>query len=310
MSEPLASVIIVTWNGREWLERCLPAVAGQRGVRFEVIVVDNGSQDGSAEWIERAFPRVRLIRNRTNRGFAPATNQGFAAASGQYLATLNNDAIADPDWLAALVDACERDNNLAMAASRMVRWDDPRRFDSAGVTVDRFGFAWNLRAGELVPEREAPQDVFGACAGAALYRRSMLEDVGLFDERFESFYEDVDLAWRAQLRGWPGRYIPSARVRHAHSATGGRHPARKRYLLGRNRIWTALKNTPAPALPTVLAALVADLLVAAARASRGDGASLSGRLAALAGLGETLRQRQWVQRRAVVDWPQLAHLLR
>jgi GT2 family glycosyltransferase len=311
VSDPLASVIIVTWNGRGWLERCLPAVESQRGVRFETIVVDNGSTDGSVELIERSFPRVQLIRNRANRGFAAATNQGIAAARGQYLATLNNDAIAEPDWLAALVDACEADNNLAMAASRMVRLDDPTVFDSAGIAPDRFGFAWNLRAGERVPETDAPCEVFGACAGAALYRRGMLEDVGLFDERFGSYYEDVDLAWRSQLRGWPGRYIPTAVVRHAHSGTGERLPATKRFLLGRNRLWTLLKDVPLPGL--ILPLLAAPVLDGAAGLRglvRGDAAALRGRLAALADLPTVLAQRRRIQRRAILGWRDLAHLLR
>ncbi|MCS6801947.1 MAG: glycosyltransferase family 2 protein [Chloroflexota bacterium] len=310
MTEPLASVIIVTWNGRQWLERCLPAVEAQRGVRFETIVVDNGSTDSTVEFIERAFPRVRLIRNRRNRGFAAATNQGMAAARGHYLATLNNDAIAEPDWLAALVDACEADNNLAMAASRMVRLDDPTVFDSAGIAPDRFGFAWNLRAGERVPEREAPCPVFGACAGAALYRRSMLEDVGLFDERFGSYYEDVDLAWRAQLRGWPGRYIPNAVVRHAHSGTGGRFPATKQFLLGRNRLLSVLKNMPQPGLTFAL--LAAPLLDGAAVARgllRGETAPLRGRLAVLREVAVVLQQRQRIQRRAILSWRDIEPLL-
>lgn len=310
MSEPLASVIIVSWNGKGWLERCLPAVEAQQGVSFEIVVVDNGSTDGSADFIEQFFPSVRLIRNRQNRGFAAATNQGFAAARGQYLATLNNDAIAEPDWLAALVEACEADNNLAMAASRMVRLDDPTRFDSAGIAPDRYGFAWNLRAGETVPAREAPREVFGACAGAALYRRSMLEDVGLFDERFVSYYEDVDLAWRAQLRGWPGRYIPSAVVRHAHSATGRRLPAQKRFLLGRNRLLTALKNMPQPGL--ALALLASPLLDGAAVARGlfgGEVASLLGRLAALRELDVVWQQRRRIQRRAIVGWREIIPLL-
>ncbi|GIW08886.1 MAG: glycosyl transferase [Dehalococcoidia bacterium] len=311
MSGPLASVVIVTWNGREWLERCLPAVEAQRGVRFETIVVDNGSIDGTAELIDRCFRSVRLIRNRDNRGFAPANNQGIAAARGQYVATLNNDAIPEPDWLAALVDACEADNNLAMAASRMVRLDDPTVFDSAGIAPDRFGFAWNLRAGEKVPEREAPREVFGACAGAALYRRGMLEDVGLFDERFGSYYEDVDLAWRSQLRGWPGRYIPSAVVRHAHSATGNRLPSAKRFLLARNRLLTVVKNMPWPGLwVALLSAPLLDGAAAAGGLLRGDAAGLLGRLAALRELGIVLHQRRRIQRRAIVGWNDIVPLLK
>ncbi len=139
----------------------------------------------------------------------------------------------------------------------------------------------------------------------------MLEDVGLFDERFGSYYEDVDLAWRAQLRGWPARYIPSAVVRHAHSATGSRFPARKRFLIGRNRLWTLLKNTPRAGLGPALGALPAvEGALSIVRLLRGDSASMRGRLAALAGIGPVLRQRQFIQRRAVVGWAELVPLLR
>jgi GT2 family glycosyltransferase len=261
----LAIVLIVNWNGRPYLERCLTAVFDQHLAGCRVVVVDNGSTDGSREWLTTHFPQVEVIRLSHNTGFATANNIGITATSSRYVVTLNNDTEVSPGWLAALVDTAESDGAVGTCASRIVLADRPNTIDSAGIEVDRFGFAWQRghRRSDAGQYRVSG-DIFGASAAAALYRRSMLEAIGTFDEDFESYYEDVDLAWRAQLAGWRCRYVPEARVLHVHSATGGRAPGRKLYLLTRNRWWTTLKNYPSPRLwfmlPFIAVADAASLL--------------------------------------------------
>ena len=303
------SLIIPNWNGRAYLERCLESLQAQTCPDFEIVVVDNGSTDGSPDLVAQRFPAVRLIRQATNLGFAAGNNAGFRATSSEFVATLNNDAWAEPTWLAELVQAMERHPRVGACASKMLLASRPGTLDSAGIIADRAGITWNRRNCEPdTGEGEAPTEVFGACAGAALYRRAMLEDVGLFCEDFFCYLEDADLAWRARLRGWRCLYVPTAVVHHAHSATGREGSAFKNRLLGRNKVWLIARNYPSPQvwlyLPIIAvydAAAVAYHLLA-----RRDVSPLQGRLAGLRGLPRALRQRRDIQARRTVPWPELA----
>ena len=245
-----ASIIVLTWNGRHNLEHSLPALYPQLGPNDRLVVVDNGSTDGSVAWVSAHYPAVHIIRNETNHGFAAAVNQGIRATDSRFVILLNDDTIVSPGWLEALLAAAESDAGVGMCACAMLQARDPTRFDAAGIEVDRAGIAWNRWHGEPVDAHPtaAPQEVFGPCGGAALYRRQMLDEIGLFDEDFFAYYEDVDLAWRARQAGWRCLYVPQAQLIHAHSATGNRTPDMKRYLLGRNKLWTILKNYPTPQL--------------------------------------------------------------
>lgn len=238
---PLISIIIVNWNGRSWLETCLPALAAQSLQNFEIILVDNGSQDDSQSWLEANWPQVKVLPQATNCGFAQANNIGIREAYGRYIVTLNNDTIPEPAWLESLVTAVT-DPGVGMVASQIYFWNQPSLLDSAGIEVDKVGIAWNRGYGDIVSTALQACDVFGPSAAAALYRRDMLDEIGLFDETYFAYYEDVDLAWRAQKHGWRCRYMPSAKVKHWHSATGEQTPATKAFLLGRNKVWTLLKN--------------------------------------------------------------------
>jgi len=286
------AVVIPNWNGAALLPACLDGLRRQRYRDFRVVVVDNGSDDDSLAVLAR-YPEARVLRLACNRGFGAATNAGIRASASRYVATLNNDAVPAPDWLAALVAAAEADPRVGMCASRMVFAARPDRLNSCGIALDRAGIAWDLLGGEPVGADRAAPEPFGPCAGAALYRRAMLDQVGLFDARFFAYLEDVDLAWRARRAGWRCRYVPAAQVAHQHSATGGEGSARKRYLLGRNKVWLVAKNYPAAGLwrwlPLVIAYDVAA--IGYALAARRDGAALAGRLAGLAGLRRALRAR-------------------
>ncbi|MCS7060870.1 MAG: glycosyltransferase family 2 protein [Anaerolineae bacterium] len=246
---PRVDIVIPNWNGLRYLPDCLTALQAQIFRDFSIWLVDNGSIDGSVEWVRSHAPQVNLLTNSVNRGFAAANNQAIRAGCAPYIATLNNDTVADPDWLAELIGALEADEQLGAAASLMVFADRPAMINSAGIAVDRLGIAWDRLGGRPVTDGEdTPTPVFGACAGAALYRRAMLEEIGLFDEDFFAYLEDVDLAWRAQWAGWSAVFVPSARVVHHHSATGGEGSPFKRRLLGRNKVWLILKNYPLPYL--------------------------------------------------------------
>jgi GT2 family glycosyltransferase len=240
-----------------------------------------------------------VLRFARNRGFGAATNAGMRATDSRYVATLNNDAVPAPGWLAALVAAADADPAVGMCASRMVQAARPERLDSCGIALDCVGIAWDLLGGQPVGADAALGEPFGPCAGAALYRRRMLAEVGLFDERFFAYLEDVDLAWRARAHGWRCRYVRDAQVLHQHSATGGEGSSWKHYLLGRNKVWLLAKNYPAALwrwLPLVVAYDLAA--VGYALASRREGAALRGRLAGLAGLPGMLRARRAAARRA------------
>lgn len=274
---PLVSIVIANWNGRSWLSHCLSSLARQTFTDFEVIVVDNGSSDDSVAWLLAHWPDVRLVRLKLNLGFAAANNLGIRAARGRFIVTLNNDTLAEPDWLAQMVTAVSTPD-IGMVAAKILVWNDPAMLDSTGIEVDLAGMAWNRGDGQPADTVFAAE-VFGPNAAAALYRREMLEQIGLFDEDFFAYYEDVDLAWRARRAGWRCVYAAEAQIRHWHSATGGQNKPFKAYLLGRNRVWCLVKNYPWPALlwraPLLL---LYDGLIGLVQTFRlRDGAPLNGR---------------------------------
>jgi len=291
------SVVIVNWNGRELLARCLPRVLDQTYAPIQPVVVDNGSRDGSAEWVAENFSEVKLICNRHNTGFAAASNLGIHQSSGDYVATLNNDAFAEPNWLASLVSVMQEDERIGMCASRMLFADRPSLVNSAGIVVDRAGIAWDRLGGQPASTTTERREVFGACAGAALYRRAMLEDIGLFDEDFFAYLEDVDLAWRAQWADWKCMYVPEAVVYHLHSATGQEGSRSKNRLLGRNKLWLLCKNYPLQIryAPSVLAY---DLMSVSYAIATGQGrGAVQGRLEALRGIPNMMAKRRQVVRK-------------
>jgi GT2 family glycosyltransferase len=240
----LISVIVVNWNRRELLRACLQSLKRQTGVAFEIIVVDNGSGDGSAEMAEREF-RVRVIRNVENRGFCAANNQGIRAASGEFIALLNNDAEAEPGWLEALWRACNSAPGVGMAASKILVWEDPRLIDKAGHLIYPDGQNRGRGSGMRdCGQFDRQEDVLWPDGSAALYRRAMLEEIGGFDEDFFAYGDDAELGLRARIAGWRCIYTPEAVVRHRRSATLGKDSMRRLELIERNRLLLAIKLFP------------------------------------------------------------------
>jgi len=240
----LISVVVVNWNRKELLRACLASLARQTGVRFETIVVDNGSTDGSADLAEQEFG-ARVIRNHENRGFCGANNQGIAAAGGEFIALLNNDAEADPGWLQALVDACSKDTAYGMAASKVLEWEDPTRIDKVGHLI--FPDGQNRGRGTGALDRgqyDQEEEVLWPDGSAALYRKSMLDEIGGFDEDFFAYADDAELGLRARIAGWRCIYTPKAVVRHHRGSTLGKGSVRRLELIERNRVLLALKLFP------------------------------------------------------------------
>lgn len=265
---PLVSIIIVNYNGRHFLNACLESVHAQSFQDFEIILVDNGSTDGSVEFVRDSFPEVKVIALDENIGFAGANREGLKSASGRYVMLLNNDAETERDCIRDLVGAMERNPAVGIAASKMIV-DGLTTIDSAGD-----GFATNLkgfkrgegRSSDLYAHEEY---VFGACAGAAMYRRTMLDEIGFLDEDFFLIHEDADLNFRAQLAGWKVLYVPTAVVRHKVRSSIGLMSDTAIYYTLRNCEFVRIKNVPLAlfmrCLPGFLAGTVADFLYFAVR---------------------------------------------
>ena len=291
------SVVILNYNGRPWLAGCLDALASQlRAPAFETIVVDNGSDDGSAAWARTTYPWVRLVELPDNRGFAGGNNAGARHARGEWLAFLNNDTVAETDWLARLWSAAAARPEFALITSRLVFLDDPARIDSAGDGYLRAGGAFKHGHGAPAAGFADSREVFGACGGGFMIRREVFEALGGFDERFFMIYEDVDLSYRARLTGRRVWYAADAIVRHAGSGSIGVLSAATVFYGQRNMEWTWLKNTPwrllmATAIPHAIYSAAGVLYYI--RAGRG-GAALRGKIAALADMGAVLKARRAV----------------
>ncbi len=244
-------MVVVTWNRRDLLRSCLQSLTRQKLEQpFEVIVVDNGSDDGSPEMALREFPenpafRLRLIRNQVNVGFCAGNNQGFRASDSEFVALLNNDAEAEPDWLAALVRAFEGRPEIGMAASKILVHEDPRRIDKAGHLIYPDGQNRGRGSGELdTGQYDRIEEVLWPDGCAAMYRRAMLDHIGGFDEDFFAYADDAELGLRARIAGWKCLYMPGARVRHHRGATLGLRSERRLVLIERNRVLLAAKLFP------------------------------------------------------------------
>jgi GT2 family glycosyltransferase len=300
MTSPEVSIVIVNWNGRQFLDACLDAVAAQRGVNAETILVDNGSTDGSAAYVAERYPWVRVVALAENRGFAGGNNVGVREARGRFVALLNNDTVADPGWLNALLGAADEG---VLATSRIVYMHDRRVIDSAGDGMLRWGGAFKRHHGDTSDRAMESREVFGVCGAACLVARRVFEELGGFDEHLFISHEDVDLSYRARLRGYRCRYVADAVVAHHGSSTLGRVSAFAVYHGQRNLEWVYLKNTPMSLLLRTLPGHLVYVAAAAVHFARLGllGTFVRAKLAAMAGIPRVLRQRSDVQRARRVD---------
>lgn len=242
---PTVSVIILNWNGKSHLQQCLPALFSQSYTDFEIILVDNGSIDGSKEWVAKEFPQIYIIPHAGNEGFARGNNRGFANARGRYLVILNNDTICSPSFLKKMVQAAEKNEKIGMVAAKVYSGLEGQIIDSIGIRICQNGMGYLIGHHEIDEgQYDTLEKCFAPCGVAALYKREMLDEIGYFDPHFFAYYEDLDLGWRARLMGWECGVATKTVVHHVHSATSRTKSGFKTFYLHRNKLWFILKNYP------------------------------------------------------------------
>ncbi|MFC1623901.1 glycosyltransferase family 2 protein [Candidatus Omnitrophota bacterium] len=252
----LVAIIIVNWNSSGYIEKCLDSVKNQTYPYIEVIVVDNNSTDGSLEYIMRTLPDVKIIKNSKNVGFSKAHNAGIGLSNGEYILPLNFDVFLEPNFIRAMVEVMESDSSIGTISGKLYKQINGKKskiIDSTGIMME---YCFMRPRGEM--EEDIGQydnsdsfGIFGACGAAPFYRRSMLKDIRYFDEFFDedfvNYVEDVDLSWRAQLRGWRCFYRSNAVCYHERGATRkSNNRMQKDYLIYgfRNRYCSTIKNMP------------------------------------------------------------------
>lgn len=242
----LVTVIIPNYNGDAYIENCLRSLQEQTFRDFEILIVDNASEDKSADFIEKNYPDIMLVRLQQNFGFSRAVNEGIKRTKSPYLILLNNDTVCDKDFIGALYDEIKQDDKIFSVASKMLQMYAPDKIDGAGDLYCALGWAFARGKDQSKKRYEKPSKVFSACGGAAIYRRDLFEQIGYFDEFHFTYLEDVDVGYRARIMGYENRYTPKAVVYHAGSgATGSRYNSFKVRIAARNSWYVIYKNMPA-----------------------------------------------------------------
>lgn len=240
----MISIVIPNYNGEKYLQDCLDSIKAQTYIDYEVIIIDNASTDSDYEWV-KAQPDIIFKQLSQNFGFSKAVNEGFKVSRGEYVLLLNNDTVLEPSFLREIRQAIEVDYKIFAVSSKMISYHNRNIIDDAGDEYTLLG--WTLKCGDGKPVEAytKPREIFSACAGAALYRKSIFDEIGYFDEHFFAYMEDVDISYRARIYGYQNTYCPTACVYHIGSATSGsRHNAFKVKLAARNNIYVPYKNMP------------------------------------------------------------------
>ncbi len=293
LSHPLISVIVVNYNGKKFLRDCLDSIFCQTYNHFEVILVDNASVDGSVDYVRNQFPKVTIFTQSVNLGFAGGTNAGIRQARGEFILTLNNDTIVSPTFIEELSKPMISDLMVGICGSKMLLPDG--RINSTAICISMSGAVWDRGMGEMDRgQYDSPEEVFGACAGAALYRRVMLDEIGHFDDDFFLYMEDVDLSFRARLSGWKCIYVPSARVVHTRGGTTGLQSYLSIYYVNRNVVWYVVKNFPTKLFYTSLPWIIGrNCAVIPYYFFKGNGlAALKAKVDAIRGLNSIIKKRR------------------
>ncbi len=282
-----------------YLPRCLAALLPQLPSDSEVVLVDNGSIDGAAQWVQSTHPMVRVVRLQQNLGFAGGINAGIRAARGDLLLLFNDDAFAEPGMIDALLSAAAVHPQIAAFAGVLTFAHQPDCVASAGIRARRDGLALDLWVGRSVTEIPSViTPVMGVSGGLALLRRSLINDIGLLEGSFFNYLEDVDFAWRALLRGWEAAVVPLARAQHVYSASAGQGSPFKQRLLGRNRIAAIVRCFPDTLLVRYLPAILGyDALAIVYAVATRQSAIIAGRIEALRQMQNLLDQRRVIQAR-------------
>lgn len=259
---PDVTIVIPNYNGIAVLRACLNSVLGQKGVTAQIIVVDNGSTDGSQDLVSRSFPTCELLCLDRNYGFSRAVNEGFRRAKSRYVILLNNDTEVEPAFAARLLKTIRRYKKCFSCQACMLQYQNRERLDSAGDLYCTLGWAFSRGRGKPADTYPRGGMIFSSCAGAAIYRRNVVEQLGGFDEAHFVYLEDVDICWRARLAGYENRYEPRARVYHIGSASSGsRHNSFKVGYAAGNSIYLIYKNMPLPQILLNAPFLLAGYLI-------------------------------------------------
>lgn len=239
------SVIIPNWNGKDLLKDCLKSLYKQAFRDFEIILVDNGSTDESVEWAIENYPKIRVIKLGKNYGFARAINEGVKVSNAEYVVFLNNDTEAAKDWLKSLIQCAENHSDVISVNSKILNFYDRKRIDGVGILINEVGQARSIGWNEKDKgQYEKEQYIFGSTGGASLFRREDFIKIGMFDENYFMYSEEVDFAFRAQFLGLRSIYCLDALVYHKHKATAKRLPQHIEYWQFRNMTQTIIKDFP------------------------------------------------------------------
>lgn len=239
------TVVIPNYNGMQYIEKCLQSLEKQSMREFSIIVIDNGSTDGSAELVQDTFPSIQVVCMGANTGFSSAVNKGIELSDTCYVILLNNDTTVDINFVEEMEQSISKSEKIFSVSAKMVDMKNPKLIDGAGDLYCALGWAFARCKGDFVQKANKECKVFSACAGAAIYRKSVLDEIGVFDEHHFAYLEDVDLGYRARIYGYENWYTPKAIVYHAGSAvSGSRYNEFKISLASKNSVYLIYKNMP------------------------------------------------------------------
>lgn len=298
---PLVSIVVVTLDALALLRRCLASLSRQDYAPIEIIVVDNGSSEDVRGMLAGEFPEARLVRLERNLGFAGGNNRGIAVARGKYVALINNDAVAEPGWIAAMVALAEGDEKIGAVGSVIIDGNEPEVLDSMGLGIALDGMSRQAMKGHRVEALAEPVEILLPSGCACLYRVTALREVGLFDESFFAYCEDTDLGLRLRRSGWAAYVAPGAVVTHYYSMTAGKSSLKKLFWVERNHYWVALRSFPLRLLLTLPVATLGRFCVQLLLLARGRSSLES--FISQSGLARTLGLLLWAQICAMVRVP-------
>lgn len=240
----IIDIIIPNYNGNKFLKECIESLYTQTYSNFKTIVIDNNSTDSDYLWLNN-YKNIIFKRLDNNYGFDRAVNEGIKLSNSDYVVLLNNDTVATKDWLENLVKTIEDDKKIFSVCSKMIRYDDKNIIDDAGDGYNLFGWGYKIGDGANVEKYSTNREVFSSCAGASIYRRSILDEIGYFDNHFFAYMEDIDISYRAKIYGYKNIYCADAKIYHIGSATSGsKYNSFKIRLSARNNVYVPYKNMP------------------------------------------------------------------
>ncbi len=254
MRNPLVSIIVLNYNGKNDWEECFKSLYNLNYPNFEIILVDNNSEDKSVEKIKNKYIDVKIIELKKNYGFAEGNNIGMIQAKGEYIALLNMDSVVDPNWLTELVKGVQRSEKIGIVGSKIYHFDNRKKINFAGSSCDKYGNTAQIYANkfdEELPIRESQTKIFYGCGASMMFKRELYKNIKLFDPIYFMYWEDVDFSWRAWICGYYVYYVPTSIIYHKINRVRKNFP-KIIYMSQRNKLRTLLKNYELKSLPKIL----------------------------------------------------------